>query len=111
MDRRAELCAALEQSFRLEPGPAKEREINRIVVELIVALVRAAEPDAAEVWLDWDQSGLAVMSICDCGGEPMIDPEDVDADLQTLASNIQNQRHTPGLVAVRGNHGPFAVFI
>lgn len=109
MDMSESLDRALEASFRLDSGPAKEREINRLVIEVITRLVRETEPDAREVWLDWDQSGLAITSIHDGRGEAVIEPDEVDPFLQVYASNIQDSRHAPELFARRGIHGPFVL--
>ncbi len=107
VDTRAVLDRELDRAFGLAPGPAKEREINRLVVDLIAGLVREASPDAREIWFDWNQDGLCITAIRDGRGDPCIEHDEVGEHLSVYASNIRDTRYAPQLAAVRGIHGPF----
>ncbi|MET9325822.1 hypothetical protein [Tsukamurella sp. NPDC003166] len=109
MVSRAVLDRDLNRAFRLASGPAKEREINRLVVDLIAGLVRDASPGAREIWFDWSQDGLRITEIRDGRGESCIQPDEVDECLSIYASNIRDTRYAPRLTAVRGIHGPFVL--
>lgn len=111
MESRATLDTDLERAFHIDPGPDKEREINRLVLKLISSLVQAASREAREVWFDWDQDGFCMTSIRDGKGEPCILPDGVDEFLSIYASNIHDSRHAPELTAIRGIHGPFVLQI
>ncbi|GAB3136192.1 hypothetical protein GCM10027289_31330 [Tsukamurella serpentis] len=52
VDTRVVLDRDLDRAFGFDSGPVKEREINRLVVDLITGLVRDAWPDAREIWLE-----------------------------------------------------------
>ncbi len=107
MEARRVLEAALERAIHMEPGPGKEREINRVVIALVRLLVRDAEPRAREVWLDWGQPGLSIFAILDEFGDWVSDPYDVDDDLEVYVSNIRDTQESPEFVAPRGINGPF----
>lgn len=111
MDTWVVLDRDLDRAFGLAPGPTKEREINRLVVDLIVGLVAEASPDAREVWFDWSEDGLCIKAIRDGRGVPCIEPDEVDECLSIYASNIRDTRYVPHLTAVRGIHGPFVLQI
>lgn len=109
MDTRAVLDRDLDRAFGLASGPAKEREINRLVVDLIAGLVREGAADAREIWFDWNQDGLCIKAIRDGRGDLCLEHDEVDEHLSVYASNIRDTRYAPQLAAVRGIHGPFVL--
>lgn len=109
VDTRAVLDRDLGRALGLACGPAKEREINRIALDLIAELVRDASPGAREIWFDWSQDGLCITAIRDGRGESCIQPDEADECLTIYASNIRDTRYAPQLTAVRGTHGPFVL--
>ncbi len=109
VDTRVVLDRDLDRAFSLAPGPLKEREINRLSVDLIAGLVRDASLEARQVWFDWDQDGLCITAIRDGRGDPCIEHDEVDEHLSVYASNIRDTRYAPQLGAVRGIHGPFVL--
>ncbi|WP_157931611.1 hypothetical protein [Mycobacteroides abscessus] len=108
-----ETASADELAERLEQALASPRggeSIDALSAFLLRALIADRYPDAAHLYLDWDQSGLSCGDLHDSAGAVIedFDPSDESYPdcLMSLASNI---RRTSDLkeILIGPPNGPF----